>query len=475
MNPERVSLTFKDIGKAAAAIMRGDKLGTKGLEAAYGLPEGEDLPAVWSRLFDDLQPLLLDKSPPEPPACSPFTTMPEEMNKALEEELVSFRNCLRSFSKATNGLRELQQQFRKGEVSHALRITAPKLHLSDPVLQEQLNHALEEEVKTFKTRTQATLMAYKEKEKALWEKTAGLWEARAHTGFESFLEKILEAFERRTAAGTPVADDYLTDLATDYLARGMARELMYHAVWVRGNRGTRARIAAKREKAQAEQARLEDIQADPSTNLLELVKAVVGKDLGSLQQRVKALEQRQPGAGGEADTGQWPATEGVKQRRREARKKRALNRTANEQPNDTRTEAAEDDVGQAGARVEVEGIAARVAAAVPSTAEPAKGLRKDGRHAGEKTRAVATLAAVATIATGSEATAAAAQATAGTRAPAIANAPAAAIPTGTKGAAQRVGRSWGNDQDDNYLVADDEHVDKEDGVGTGTPWSGDVR
>ncbi|CAI5967474.1 unnamed protein product [Closterium sp. NIES-64] len=286
--PEGLKLTKREIGKAAAALMRGEQFGMKGLEAAYGLKEEEDLPTVWHRFFEDMQSMLLNTTPPEPPASSPFKSLPKPLRKAIEKELASFKSCLRTYSKVSNGLCELQQQFRDGEVSHALRISTPTLQLTDPALQESLNQALDNELKTFKTKAQLTLMGYKEKEKAHWEAAAEVWAARTHTRFESFLEKDLHFFETHAAPGTPAPDAHLKELAADYMARGMARELMYHAVWIKGNRNSKARGAAKREKARGEQAQVEQIQADPSTDLLGLMKTLVGP----LQQRVEALEQR---------------------------------------------------------------------------------------------------------------------------------------------------------------------------------------
>ncbi|CAI5999610.1 unnamed protein product [Closterium sp. NIES-64] len=291
--PESVKLTKREIGKTTAALMRGEQFGMKGLEAAYGLQEAEDLPAVWHRFFEDMQSMLLNKAPPEPPASSPFKTIPELLRKALEKELASFKSCLRTFSKVSNGLCELQQQFRDGEVSHALRITTPTLQLTDPTLQEKLNQALDNKLKTFKTKAQLTLIGYKEKEKAHWEGAAEVWTARTYSRFESFLEKDLHLFETHAAPDTPTPDAHLKELAVDYMARGMARELMYHAVWIKGSRNSKARGAAKREKARAEQALREEIQANPSTDLIGLVKTLVGP----LQQRVEALERRQPRSG----------------------------------------------------------------------------------------------------------------------------------------------------------------------------------
>ncbi|CAI5967587.1 unnamed protein product [Closterium sp. NIES-64] len=291
--PEGVKLTKREIGKAAAALMRGEQIGMKGLEAAYGLKEEEDLPTVWHRFFEDMQSMLLNTTPPEPPASSPFKSLPKLLRKAIEKELASFKSCLRTYSKVSNGLCELQQQFRDGEVSHALRISTPTLQLTDPALQESLNQALDNELKTFKTKAQLTLMGYKEKEKAHWEAAAEVWAARTHTRFESFLEKDLHFFETHATPGTPAPDAHLKELAADYMARGMARELMYHAVWIKGSRNSKARGAAKREKALGEQAQVEQIQADPSTDLLGLMKTLVGP----LQQRVEALEQRQSKSG----------------------------------------------------------------------------------------------------------------------------------------------------------------------------------
>ncbi|CAI5491007.1 unnamed protein product [Closterium sp. Naga37s-1] len=224
-----VNLTRRDIKKAAAAIMRGEELGLRGLGAAYRLAEGDDLPTVWSRLFDDLQPLLLDKTPPEPPAGLPPATLRETVGKALEEELASFQDSLRSFSRVSNGLKELQKQLREGEVTHALRISTPTLQLTDAVLQEQLNRELEDQMKSFKTKAHVTLLVYKEREKAVGEATLELWQKRAHAGFEPFLEGNPHLLNGHTTPGTPAADTYLKKLAADYLARGMARELMCHA------------------------------------------------------------------------------------------------------------------------------------------------------------------------------------------------------------------------------------------------------
>ncbi|CAI5960592.1 unnamed protein product [Closterium sp. NIES-65] len=313
--PKGLKLTKREIGKAAAALMRGEQFGMKGLEAAYGLKEEEDLPTVWHRFFEDMQSMLLNTTPPEPPASSPFKSLPKLLRKAIEKELASFKSCLRTYSKVSNGLCELQQQFRDGEVSHALRISTPTLQLTDPALQESLNQALDNELKTFKTKAQLTLMGYKEKEKAHWEAAAEVWAARTHTRFESFLEKDLHFFETHAAPGTPAPDAHLKELAADYMARGMARELMYHAVWIKGNRNSKARGAAKREKARGEQAQVEQIQADPSTDLLGLMKTLVGP----LQQRVEALEQRQSKSGPTTEHGKV-AGKSRAQRRREAKK-----------------------------------------------------------------------------------------------------------------------------------------------------------
>ncbi|CAI5536226.1 unnamed protein product [Closterium sp. Naga37s-1] len=275
--PGYVKLTKREIGKAAAALMRGEQSGMKGLEAAYGLPEGEDLPAVWHRFFEDMQSLLLNKAPPEAPTSSPFKTLPELLCKALKEELASFKNCLRTFSKVAKGLCELRQQFRQGEVTHALRISTPKLQLTDPILQDKLNQDLDKELKTFKTKAQLTRMAYKEKEKAVCETAAEVWSARTFSGFESFLEKDLHLFETHAAPNTPAPDAYLKELAADFMARGMARELMYHAVWIKRSRNSKARVTAKREKVRDEQARGVEIQANPSTDLIALVKTLYGR------------------------------------------------------------------------------------------------------------------------------------------------------------------------------------------------------
>ncbi|CAI5499781.1 unnamed protein product [Closterium sp. Naga37s-1] len=288
--PGYVKLTKREIGKAAAALMQGEQSGMKGLEAAYGLPEGEDLPAVWHRFFEDMQSLLLNKAPPEAPTSSPFKTLPELLCKALKEELTSFKNCLRTFSKVAKGLCELRQQFRQGEVTHALRISTPKLQLTDPILQDKLNQDLDKELKTFKTKAQLTLMAYKEKEKAVCETAAEVWSARTFSGFKSFLEKDLHLFETHAAPNTPAPDAYLKELAADFMARGMARELMYHAVWIKRSRNSKARVTAKREKVRDEQARGVEIQANPSTDLIALVKTLPAQT-GQLPDTGPALDR----------------------------------------------------------------------------------------------------------------------------------------------------------------------------------------
>ncbi|CAI5944618.1 unnamed protein product [Closterium sp. NIES-64] len=94
--------------------------------------------------------------------------------------------------------------------------------------------ALDNELKTFKTKAQLTLMGVQREEKAHWEAAAEVWAARTHTRFESFLEKDLHFFETHATPGTPAPDAHLKELAADYMARGMARELMYHAVWIKG-------------------------------------------------------------------------------------------------------------------------------------------------------------------------------------------------------------------------------------------------
>ncbi|CAI6007840.1 unnamed protein product [Closterium sp. NIES-65] len=376
--PESVKLTKREIGKAAAALMRGEQLGMKGLEAAYGLQEAEDLPAVWHRFFEDMQSMLLNKAPPEPPASSPFKTIPELLRKALEKELASFKSCLRTFSKVSNGLCELQQQFRDGEVSHALRITAPTLQLTDPTLQEKLNQALDNELKTFKTKAHLTLMGYKEKEKAHWEGAAEVWTARTYSRFESFLEKSLHLFETHATPDTPAPDAHLKELAVDYMARGMARELMYHAVWIKGSRKSRARGAAKREKVRAEQALREEIQANPSTDLIGLVKTLVGP----LQQRVEALEQRQPRSGTAVEHGK-AAGKSRAQRRKEAKRNKARNGTTSQQPTAASAPQAGKTVGGT--------------VATPAAATSAEGLGGGERQAGGVTE-MATTVAPATVA-----------------------------------------------------------------------------
>ncbi|CAI7866256.1 unnamed protein product [Closterium sp. NIES-54] len=275
-------------------------------------------------------------------------------------------------------------------------------------------------------------MAYKEKEKAVWEAAAEVWSARTFSGFESFLEKDLHLFETHAAPNTPAPDAYLKELATDFMARGMARELMYHAVWIKRNRNSKARVTAKQERVRDEQARGMETQANPSTDLIALVKTLVSP----LQQRVEALERRQSKSGPSVEP-MRPAGKSKTQRRKEAKKNRALNQTISQQPTAAtapQTEGTKGEVTKAGAQATPAAGAAAAAgpAAIANAAQGAAGSAAAVAPASATTQPAAVPALATPRATGTAAATSVAAVVAAQPAPVAAN--PATLPRHTDGA-----------------------------------------